>query len=256
MKRSWKFGIYTAVALALAVACSDDRLEPEPVDTAYFPLSAGSWITYQVDSTRYDDFNMVVHERSLQVREYSSGLFTDASGTERHRIVREYRDHAGQPWGAAGYDIWAASLEGSQAIRVEENQPYLKLAFPLRQGKQWDGNVYIDIDPAGPLGYLEGWDYRISSLDAPLSINGLDFDSTVTVIQQATGTLIDTVGAREIYARGLGLVFRELYVLETQCTACDPNDVPCITACQQSPWEDKAERGFIFRQQILDYGRF
>ncbi len=173
---------------------------------------------------------------------------------ESYRIVREYRDSSHHSWGRAGYDIWFAAIEGAHAERIEENQRYIKLSFPLYAGKTWAGNTHINIDPFGPLGYLDGWEYTLSEMDTDRSIGDLAFDSTLSVVQHASGSAIDTVGAQEIYARGIGLIYKELYVLESQCISCEPNDVPCILACRALPWEEKAEKGFIFKQKILEYG--
>jgi len=251
------YSIYACIILitCLLSACDEVYILPDEVDTTYFPLEIGNYIIYQIDSTVYDDFNMVKNERTLQVREIVESTFTDASGEESFRIVREYRDSSLDDWGSVGYDIWFSSFEGLNAERIEENQRYVKLAFPVSLGKIWDGNVHINIDPDGPLGYLEGWEYEISEIHEPLSMNGMNFDSVLTVIQQSSGTVIDTVGAREMYAKHVGLIYKELWVLESQCTMCQPDDTQCIIDCQQSPWEDKAERGFIVKQQILEYGR-
>jgi len=47
----------------------------------------------------------------------------------------------------------------------------------------------------------------------------------------------------ERYARGVGLIEREMRILDTQC----------IEACSTKTWAEKAEKGFIVRQKIRDY---
>lgn len=246
--------LLAAIAGICIISCNDERIDPSPVDFSYFPLEVGSYIIYELDSVVYDDFNDIVTTRSLLVREIIESVFVDASRDTSFRVERQYRENEMSVWGSAGYDIWFAAIEGNNAERIEENQRYIVLSFPLRVGKTWNGTQHINVDPDGELGYLDDWEYRITSLDVPMMINGISFDSTVTVIEQAVGTAIDTIGSRAVYARNVGLVFKELYVLETQCTDCDPGDVACVIACQQMPWEDKAEKGFIIRQRILEYG--
>jgi hypothetical protein len=244
------------VFIILFSGCEETFIAPSEGDFDYFPMAVGNYVIYDLDSLFYDDFNGVVRERSLLVRESVESIFIDAAGTESFRILREYRDLPTEVWGAAGFDVWSAKYNGNNVERVEQNQRYIKLVTPPVLGKTWDGNIYINVDPDGPLGFLEDWIYEITSLDEPSTINDVLYDSTLTVVQQNEGTAIDTVGSKEIYAKGIGLIFKELWSLKTQCTSCDPDDIPCIVACQSLPWEDKAEQGFIMKQRIKSYGQF
>ena len=243
-----------AVLSCIIWSCTDDSFLPVDNNLEYFPLEVGNYIVYEVDSTRYDDFNMVVHQRTLQVREIIESIFIDAGGNESYRVERQYRNDENSNWGEAGFNIWAASFDGNNAERVEENQRYIKIAFPARLGKRWAGNIHIHVDADGPLGYLLDWEYEVTGLDQPLNMNGMDFDSTLTIVEQSVGTAIDTIGSKAIYAKGIGLVFRELWVLDSQCNSCEPADTECIIACQNLPWVDKAEKGFIVKETILEYG--
>jgi hypothetical protein len=244
-----------SVVTAMFIAsCDDDTELPAEIDTGYFPLEVGSYIIYQVDSIVYDDFNDTVIERTLEVREIVESVFSDAGGGESYRIERQYRNNEGEVWGSVGYDIWFASFDGNNAERIEENQRYIKIAFPAREGKTWPGNIHINVDPEGPLGYLEGWEYSIVTVDQSAVVGGQQFDSTMTVIEQSSGTAIDTVGSRSVYAHNIGLVSRELWVLESQCSDCAPGDTQCIDSCFSLPWLQKAEKGFVVKQTILAYG--
>ncbi len=240
--------------IIVASSCDDDQIDTiSDFGYDYFPLELGNYIIYELDSIVYDDFNDTVFRKSLLVREITESTFIDAGGRESFRIQREYKLHETDDWGDYGYDIWFAYIDSRFAERVEENNRYLKLAFPLRLNKMWEGNIHIDtravdVDSgafANPNEWLDGWEYEITSLDEPLSINDLDFDSTLTVIQESYGTLLDTTGSREMYAKHVGLIFKELYWLETQC----------IAGCIGIPWEEKAKKGFIVRQKILEYGQ-
>ena len=51
----------------------------------------------------------------------------------------------------------------------------------------------------------------------------------------------------EAYARGIGLVYRELEVFETQCQICCGGDTG---TCLDLSWREKAEGGFIIRQWL------
>ena len=60
------------------------------------------------------------------------------------------------------------------------------------------------------------------------------------------GLLIPIRRGFEQYAPNVGLVYRELAGLDTQCGG-NPGD------CIDIPWEQKAEKGFIVRQTLLEF---
>lgn len=53
---------------------------------------------------------------------------------------------------------------------------------------------------------------------------------------------IEKTFAKEVYARGIGMVYKEWWHLETQKIVDDP-------------WLEKAEKGYIIKMQIIDYGK-
>ena len=87
----------------------------------------------------------------------------------------------------------------------EENITYTKLIFPLSLNIFWNGNAFNNLD------YQE---YSIESLNIPFQLNDLIFDSTVTVIQNYKSNLLEFENAKEIYATGIGLIFKEDVQLE------------------------------------------
>ena len=78
-----------------------------------------------------------------------------------------------------------------------ENQRIIKLVFAPTKNKEWDINSYNSFAPQ--MAYYE-------NLHAPFSINGKEFDSTVTVIQADFFSLVDYQKQREVYAKKVGLV--------------------------------------------------
>lgn len=259
---------FSVTALFFA-ACEDEfRISDQRDDAGYYPLEVGQYISYQLDSIVFDDFQKEKFESFYQVRELVESTFEDAAGNMAYRIERAFKTDESANWGDAGYQIWFAYKDGRTAERIEENQRYIKLSFPLSINKEWQGNQYINFDllsnqaidstEESPIEYLRDWDYEITAIDEPLSINGFDFDSTLTVSQHEYSIQTDTIGAKEIYAKNVGLIFKELFVVSTQCSYsfdCEPNDVVCRAQCFASPWEAKGESGFILRQTIIGFGK-
>ncbi|MEL6865958.1 MAG: hypothetical protein AAFP19_16145, partial [Bacteroidota bacterium] len=73
--------------------------------------------------------------------------------------------------------------------------------------------------------------------------NGMMFDSVATIYQADNENAIELRYSIEKYARNIGLVYREMRILDTQAIVDDP-------------WEEKAQKGFIIRQQITRHNWF
>jgi hypothetical protein len=119
----------------------------------------------------------------------------------------------------------------------------------------WDGHVAFDenrpiVIGGEPIPVYADWDYRILSVDEPFDGPELSFDSVLTIQQANADGLLDFRAAREQYARGIGLVYRELTAFATQCRDCCSNNT---AICIDLPWRDKAERGLIIRQWLTAY---
>lgn len=255
--------LFTMIIILIS-ACSEEIIEANTNNDNYMPLIVGDFITYKLDSFIYNDFTQTDTQKTFLVRELVESTFEDASGNEVYRIERAYKVNESDSWGSAGYDIWFANHNGNNAERIEENQRYVKLNYPLFDGKSWDGNIHIntnaindnDIDSLveNPLEYLEDWEYVANNYEISEIINDLSFVSTVTINQQSFGIQTDTIGAHEIYAKDVGLIYKELWVLSTQCSSCDDNDIPCKIECFESSWLEKAESGFVVKMEITSYG--
>ncbi len=102
-------------------------------------------------------------------------------------------------------DVWTSKRNLGAGYLNEENITYTKLIFPLSLNIFWNGNAFNNLD------YQE---YSIESLNIPFQLNNLIFDSTVTVIQNYKSNLLEFENAKEIYATGIGLIYKEDVQLE------------------------------------------
>ena len=96
--------------------------------------------------------------------------------------------------------MWTAIIVDSRAELVEENQRKVKLIFAPTEDKSWDINQF-NMD--GKM--LAAYD----SIDAVKNIQGLSFEKTLIVREKKYITLIDKVIKYEIYARGVGMIYKE-----------------------------------------------
>lgn len=212
----------------------------------YFPLDVGKYITYQVDSTLFDNEGMIVINTSSFVKEEITESFVDETGDTTYRIERFYKENLEDQWLIT--DVWTASRTTTQAFRTEENLRFIKIVFPPREGTSWNGNSFIDpsieVEVAGdPIQMFKNWDYSILSTDQAEFIGSRELEAVTTVQMADDENVIERRFAQEKYAKGIGLVFRRFEILDTQC----------IEACVGLTWEEKAWQGFTMTQILLDH---
>ena len=110
----------------------------------------------------------------------------------------------------------------------------------------WDGNIFNDPSVkfiiAGELlePFSKKWDYQIESFGKSETIGGRVFEDVLTVSGKTdVKILTETRSLVEKYAKGVGLISKELKILDTQ--KLDANVA----------WENKAEKGVIIRQTFV-----
>lgn len=234
------------LALALGFWACENTLEdyqPENTGEDYFPLEVGNTWIYQVDSITYDNNGSKIDTSSIRVRETITEQFIDQEGNNAYRISRAWLKN--NFWVTS--DIWFASKDKKLAYRTEENLRFAKLSFPIVEGNAWDGNAFIDEDiivkiEGEPIRVYQNWgDYSYFSVDQSENIGEENYPSVCTVKQVDLEDKITRRFAEEKYAKGVGLVYKHMIVLNTQ--KFDSTD----------PWEVKAEEGFILEQVLISF---
>lgn len=181
-------------------ACKKDSAITIDNGYAYFPDQVGHYVIYDVDSIVHNDFTKSVDTFRFQVKEHFESEFYDNSGRPTLRIERYKRTYpdTSAPWTLS--DVWSANLTESRAERTEENQRFIKLIFPVNQKRGWNGNAYNTMDE---------WEYKYTSVDVPSTLRNLTFDSTLTVKQIDFENLINKKYYIEMYAKNVGLIYKE-----------------------------------------------
>ena len=232
----------------------------------YYPIEVGKFISYQLDSIIYSGISgsECVFARdtfSTLLKEEVVDVFEDNTGDLNYIVERYTRPDENSVW--AVKDVWNTKITNTKVERVEENLRFIKMVFPVREGATWNGNGFFQ-DTTTVLGgetidFYEHWsdEYEFDSVDQPEEINGMMFDSVMTVIQSAPSTnKINHRVSIEKYARGVGLIYKEMLILDTQCkigeTACG-GDGSGLEYCNGIPWEEKAQKGLILKQRVIDF---
>ena len=232
-------------------ACTRTIEELPSLDTSHFPLETGKYKIYAVDSIVYNDFEERVDTHSYFLKEEIGETEIDNLGKIYYRINRYMRfDSVGAPW---VFDaVWAEQVVDQFAYRIENNQRYISLVFPAKLDKGWDGLVYLRRDttisiPGGSIDVYKDWDdFEIVGLDEQALIEGVNYDSVLTVLRVDKTNNIERRYSMEQYAKNIGLILRRDSILDTQCGG------NITVQCINSPWAEKAEKGFIVNQRLIE----
>lgn len=245
--------------LLLAFSCEEDALAPRPIDFHYdyFPLAIGREWIYEVDSLtpRLTVDGVVLDSVRLLMRERLIDTFTDASGQLWYLGNRAERERADQDWEIKG--TFLLGRTELYALRQEGNLFFQKLLFPPALDKSWDGNAAFDEQREIPVGettvrIFAGWNYGYRSLHTPSAPGLLPVDSAVVVRAADIDNLLSRRFAEEHYGIGIGLLYREWEVFDTQCDICC-GGAGNTSECLALPWRAKAEKGYLIRQRLIDY---
>lgn len=230
--------ILTVITI-LFVACKDVTEDPNiDLGLDYFPIEVGKWLVYEADSVVFNGFTGTIDTTEFFIREFVESNFTDNEGRPASRIERSYRSNENEDWVLR--DIWYAVKDSQYAERIEENVRFLKLVFPITANKTWKGNTYINSnDP--DLNFYDDWDYEITNTNTSYQYGDLNLSNAIDIQQIDFETFIEKSYGKETYAKGVGLVFKELWQLETQDLS------------NPAPWPNRAEEGFTYRQRLIDH---
>lgn len=231
-----------------------------PVDDArsqyaYFPLAIGKYRVYQVDSIVYDfgpGGSTVRDTARCWVRLEVTDTLRDNTGQLLFSIERQEKKTENAPW--TTMSVGAAARNDQQAILIENNLRFLSLVFPMDQRSAWNGLLWIDpnmdIEIAGErIRPFRNWAYEVDSIDIVAHIGTFSFDSTLLITEANDINLIERRYSRARYAKNIGLVWREQWILDSQYC----NRIPPPPDCESLSWEFKAEKGYMLQQTIIEF---
>ncbi|MBD2754216.1 hypothetical protein [Spirosoma validum] len=185
------------VNLFLLLGCQSATTEPMASGYDYFPLETGRYVVYDVQEQQYL-INTSPIQRTYQLKEVAGKAYTDVTGQTAFRLMRYRRSAVNQPWQADS--SWSARLVNNEAIRAENGLDFVKLLFPVQNLLTWDGNQRNAADSD---------DYKMCNVGQVYYVQGRQFDQTVTVVEQDDSTLIGQDKRIDVYARQIGLIYKE-----------------------------------------------
>lgn len=232
--------------LFLGMACKNSQT---PLDIApdtskeYFPLSIGKYLTYTVDSVFYKE-DAPADTVRIMAREEITDTLRDNEGELYYRVERSERARNSDPWLIR--QVLALKQTDTQAERIENNQRFISLTFPFRRNETWEGIGFnsdsLLITVRGEvLEIYKDWESQYDEIFVAQAFNTFIFDSTVVVFHANSNNFIERRFNKEIYAKGIGLVMKEMSILDSQLSN------------GERVWPDDAEKGFTLRQTLIDH---
>ncbi len=242
---------FVVVFLLTFFACSETTYtEPDAsaLGLDYFPIEVGkSWV-YQLDSIIYDPEpgEIVVDTISYELKLEVVDTLIDLQNEKIYKLERYTRQSDTLPWTIN--DVWYVKMDENQVVVNEENLNFIKLVFPVREGQSWDGNallhdrqVEVEIREE-TLDLFKLWsEYYYRSVGKPERIGERDYDEVATIEQVDRTIIIEKRLSVEKYARGVGLVYKRMEILDTQ------------NADTSIPFVQRAQMGYIMEMTLKEY---
>jgi hypothetical protein len=223
-----KSGICLLFILLSVFSCNKVEKFPSEELSEYTNLQVGKYIRYSLDSMRFVFFGQKDTTISYQAKDVVEAAITDNLGRPSWRIVRYLRDSASKneaDWKPSMTYMVTPTRETIEV--VENNQRYQKLKLPINNGFTWKGNAHIDTYNDLEMRFLDGWDYTYENVGATFTDSGrTSIPNTITVNQMdaegnignPTAPIIQKVFSKEVYAKNIGMVYKDLIKWEYQAS--------------------------------------
>lgn len=225
--------VLSLLAILTIFACNKQSpgINTAPVSD-YMPMQVGKYVHYRLDSMRFIDFGQRDTIVSYEAKDVVDGELTDNTGRQTFRVIRYLRDIASTDENDYIATLTYFVTPTRESIEVQEdNLKFQKLKLPVNNGYSWHGNAFLPATPYYQLYQfsndedINAWDYTYSNVNEPVTINGNNYDSTATVLQVADSSNVpiefpDGLAYKnywtEIYAKNIGLVYKEVVMWEYQ----------------------------------------
>lgn len=186
----------------LLLSCTSSDTAPVNTGSDYVPLTTGRYIIYDVTEQRFSLTAAPVNT-TYQLKETVGAIYTDVTGQPAFRLQRYRRANAQTPWQVDS--LWTARLDSRMAVRTENGADYVKLIFPPADRSRWNGNQFNQFSEDT---------YELRAVNQPYTVGGQTFAETATVVQQNDSTLVSQDKRIDVYARQVGLVYKETIQLQ------------------------------------------
>ncbi len=235
-----KISLFIAISSCLLFfSCAKKKIPQDEslLGLDYYPTTIGKYVIYDVDSTIYNSLTQDTVVTKYRIKEKITELFTDNEGQDALRLERFIKKYnPNKPYDSIAWaikEVWMVNANKKSVQVVEGNVRFTKLVFPIQQGANWNGNAKNTIGE---------WMYTYEYIDKAETIGSKQLDKVLNVKQKNYRTLISYQNYTEKYAKGVGLVYREI------------TDILSNNVIVNVPVEGRIEDGLIYKQTLVTYG--
>lgn len=190
---------------------------------SFFPLQVGRYQVYAIDSSYYKQNVLIPVTYSLKVTMVDSTV--NAEGGFTYKLLLQKRKSAAEQWNT--FAVNTVRISNNKVIVNEGNVPFIRLMFPVQNGLTWNGNAFNTLGGEQACGSDKNIpcdEYVIEKWNEPFAVSSQqNFDKTLTVVQNnRIDAIVGDDVRKDVYADGVGLIYREANVVEycTNANAC------------------------------------
>ena len=161
--------------------------------------------------------------------------------------------------------VWTGKLVNGVFVKTENNTKYVKMSFPVENGKEWDVDVYNSLTYPNP--NIKGV-HQYKNLRLEKNIDNLVFDNTVSVettYNDYDSTELESIfhryndgvptydylyQSKEVYAENVGLINKTKMFLENLQIKNDNDE---MVYASHDYFIVNREVSYILEQKIIDY---
>ena len=242
------------VLILFVLACDKPQIQ-EPFDTGsqYFPVSNIEYLEYVIDTLSFDPVGQC---QILELESRTQARFRYADSlhifSDTLRLVHwEQYDSAAGKW--EHRENWMLRKNSNLASLSRNNLQLLKMKFPLLKDQVFQPTQFIDPETeivvnGETIKAFRFWEAQVLSLDQAETLGQMTFDEVLTIQYVHLDSEIEYRYGLEKYAKGIGLIYREEWIMDTQCCGN-------ILDCRGVAWKDKAEKGYFTIMHLTEYKR-
>ena len=191
----------------LLFSCTKEEIQTPPTLPDFdMPLKVGNSLSYSVDSIVYNDFTFPVSVDTFHyfVKNEINEFENDAEGYANYKVSRFLRKDTKSLWKLDR--VFRIRKNNRELILIDNNLPIVSLVFPVKEGKQWNGNTYNANEE-------QVFEYR--NVQHAEKWGSLFFEHTLEVIQHQKINLLEDEFSMKQYASGIGLIKKQEHFFRT-----------------------------------------
>jgi hypothetical protein len=202
-----KGAAYLSVLFATLIGCESSSVQNSLNGHEYVPLKSGQYVDMEVITSVYAS-NQVAYTTHGMIRIETGASLVNTSGQTCYAVQYSSagKDNAWQidstqiAWDTPDKIFYT---EGGQVINL--------MVLPLSEYSTWNGHAFNVLGPQY---------FMVKNFGKAFTSNNQLFPNTITIVRQNDSTLIRQHKRVEVYAEGIGLIYKEQMKVNF-CTSSD-----------------------------------